>query len=301
MGVTRKCTGCGYENSSDARFCSQCGQGLVAEEQIKVDLSKPVAEAKEKIDLYLTEGKHKSLEWVQEKVEKWAKHQYVIVTVSAGLVSLVLAFAGLKGLDASNKYEEMVEKASERVSKGLQYITDRSNKFNEESKAALSDLEEKRIELDEYSVDKIQAYEDKLKQQISRIDMLEEKFSKDFSKLDKTVIRVGKLLKSSFKIELHYYDSSFERRKKNIKYLVDKLSLKGYTLDNKKIANLKADKREIVAYTDNDKTMSEEISNAISEKFPSLDVTLKPYDYTNDYKVLIKLCSEVDENKKCVY
>lgn len=301
------CDHCSHANEKDSRFCCMCGCSLDQDTKTLVDKAKPeieqcVKEARRQIDVNMIDARQEAFKWVQQESVKWAKLQFVIVAVAVAVITIVLSIAGFKGMSASNTFQGIVDKADEKIENSLKSIDSAYVEFNNKSDMAMKNLDDKIEELDKINVEQISSYQVKLKKQQKKYSELKTDLDKNFNKLDEVMEQAIKLKNANFKIELHYRDDTVKKRNKNILLIKDALSKDGYIISDKKIANLKADKQEIISYTQNDYKISEKIKALISEVYPDIELNIEPYDYTNENNILIKLCQKINRaTNECIY
>jgi len=301
------CDHCTHVNEEGSLFCCRCGHSVDETTKTLVDQAKPeieqcVNEARRQLDLSMIEARQEAFKWVQQESVKWAKLQFIIVSIAVAVITIVLAIAGLKGMSASDTFQSLLKKADEKIEISLKSIDSTYIKFNKKSENAMNKLDEKIKALSKLNVENIQSYQEKLKSQQKKYSELKYVLDDNFKKLDEVMVHAKKLKNASFNIELHYRDETVENRNKNILFIKDALSTEGYILADNKIANLRSDKQEIISYTKNDFKISKDIKSLVSEIYPDIVLSLKPYEYTNENNILIKLCQKINKStNECVY
>ena len=307
MDNSALCGHCSHENEKDSHFCSMCGCSLDQDTKTLVDQAKPeieqcVKEAKRLIDVNMIDARQEAFKWVQQESVKWAKLQFVIVAVAIAVITIVLSIAGFKGMTASGTFKSLVDKADEKIEASLKSIDSKYAEFNSKSEVAMKNLDDKIKDLDKINVKQISTYQNELKRQQKEYSKLKDVLNKNFIRLDDVMNEAIELKNANLKIELHYRDDTVKKRNKNILFIKDALSKEGYVISDKKIANLKADKQEIISYTKTDYKISEKIKDLISEVYPDIELNIQPYDYTNENNILIKLCQKINKDtNECVY
>ena len=307
MDSSITCDHCSHANEKDSRFCSMCGCSLDQDTKTLVDQAKPeielcVKEARRQIDVNMIDARQEAFKWVQQESVKWAKLQFVIVAVAVAVITIVLSIAGFKGMSASGAFQSLVDKADEKIETSLKSIDSTYVEFNNKSEMAMKKLDDKTEELNKLNIKQIKSYRDELISQQKEYSELRTVLKENFNRLDEVMKQAIKLKNANFKIELHYRDDTVKKRNKNILLIKDALSKDGYVISDKKIANLKADKQEIISYTQNDYKISEEIKDLISGVYPDIELNIEPYDYTNENNILIKLCQKINKDtNECIY
>lgn len=334
---SRYCNYCGFglKISTDASRSDTESQ-LIEGQQIYEKFSRELNE--EALEL-----KFEMLEAFQEKATKWVKVQFVAATSAISIVVAVLAYAGFNGFSASEEYQQLVknseatikdseavieesrasienaraefeissqttleelEASSKKSLSGLQTTTNNAlaelrinlDEFNDELILAQVNIDAKMKDLGKFNTDEIKKYERNLSQTLASAGVLQKQAMGHLEK-------IKRLENSRIRIIVHYRDSARDLYLKNINLMERALSKKGFIIDNDDIANVSADRQEVLYYSKSIHIIDKvkEIQKQLLDEFKIFPMRYQSAGSLDSLQVVIKLCPQDGAlESKCV-
>ena len=292
-----QCRHCNQKNPAGSLYCNKCGQDLnngnpASEEYISEKINNLIQKKCDEFNEEATEVKFKTLASLEEKATTWAKRQLAALTFAISILIAVLSYVGFSGLDFNKKYNELFEGAKKEITshkKNIRTTTANFNEHAEEINTKLKEIDDKSQKtvklLDEkmaiivgFNSEKIDKYTEELQSTLKEVNELNSKY---------------KILKNNrFKIQVHYRDNDQNIWHKNVNYLQNKLDNKGFILSKRQVSNVRADRQEIIIYSESRRKAALDIKDLITDEFTFFDIKTEVSVPNNDFDIIIKLCAQ---------
>lgn len=291
-----QCRHCNHQNPAGSLYCNKCSQDLnngnpVNDEYISEKINQIIKKKCDEFKDEAVEVEFKTLASLEERATTWAKRQFAALTVAITVLISVLSYVGLSGLDFNQKYKELFEGAKKEIEIHKTSISTTASKFNieaDETYTKLKSLEEKFMKnserlddkmkiIEEFKSDEIKKYETKLKSALKKVDELRSDYKK--------------LRNNRFKIQVHYRDNDQKIWHQNIDQLQNKLDNEGFILNKRHVSNVKAERQQIIIYSESNRKAAEAIRKHIADQFTFFEIRKEPSGF-NEFDIIIKLCAQ---------
>jgi dGTP triphosphohydrolase len=268
--------------------------------------------------------KLKTLEQFQEKAIRWIKTQFRAATTATSIILAVFAYAGFKGCNASEKYQQLAKESEQAIEEKLSSIDRATEKIKNTSESVLANIykendslnkkvdsvekliEKKMKDLDEFNTKKIRDYQEELRVSVDEIGKLQKRTARQLDRSDQQLEKIKRLENSRFRILVHYRDDAIKSYQDNIELMKKTLFKKGFIIEKKNISNVSADKQEIIRYSESQqiKNKVEEIqqqltavfNKKLSGNFNPIPIKCESAASVDPLQVVIKLCPQAKAN-----
>ncbi len=242
-----KCSHCQAENPQDSIFCNRCGTKLNIDFNAEIK-NKSEAIIKEAIKKIQSEARivgNQTQEHIQEKVVRWAKYQFIILSIVAIILGFLLTFFGY---DEYSKFKEDYSSFDEKYKESdgkFKELEKKTTKLSEENKK-LNDLR-KSIELDAKE--------------------LTQSRTKAISELEEIRKKLTTLQNQFFKIFIHF-DGTNDQLNEIIPSVHKELNREGFLIFDDLYARVVVDKTEVIYYNEIVDFQAKHIVKIIKKRFP---------------------------------
>ena len=247
-----KCSHCQAENPQDSSFCNRCGTKLTFDFNVEME-DKSEAIIKEAIKKIQSEARiveNQTQADIQEKVVRWAKYQFIILSIVVIILGSLLTFFGY---DEHSKFK-----------KNYSSFDTKYNEFNK--------IYNVLVETTEKTLNKNKKLEDLQKEFIKTIDHEEEKLTKSRTDaetaIEKIKIELTTLQNQFFNIFFHF-EGTDDQLNKIIPSVNKGLNSKGFLIFDDLYARVGVDKTEVIYYNEIVDVQAKRIADIIKELFPN--------------------------------